>query len=319
MSKLALPPPNSIDTADKLQQLEGLLGKAQENLENALSPNTRRMYKHQWNKFQSWCATMGLPSFPAKNEVLLVYLTNCVENGAALSTITQAYCAIREHHRIEDIELPTLEGKLYRSWTGARKKASNSEVEKALALRPEDLKTITNYAQGPQATRDRALLLVGWCAALRRDEIVNLDREDIQIESEGLRIKIKRSKTDQFGAGQEVGIARSGSEACPLQAWKDYLSIDPEEEGPAFRSRTYNRLSGEDVSRILRKRMRQAGLDYKGYSAHSLRAGCITAAAKAGHSLEAIQRQSRHKSLEVLLGYIRTANLLTDNVTKGLL
>jgi site-specific recombinase XerD len=310
-----------IDKADKLKELQVLVEKADENLQSALSANTRRAYASQWNAFAAWCDAMGLPSFPTSDKVLLIYLTHRVEKGAALTTITQAYSAIREEHRMKNEKPPMLDGKLYRSWTGARKKAKQSrKTKKAKALSPDNLKLAVGPAEDSLATRDRALLLVGWCAALRSDEITALNIEDISVEEDGLRIAIRQSKTDQFGAGHEIGVARSEGPTCPVTAWEDYLEGDVGlESGPAFVSRTGRRLSNKDVGRILTRRLKRAGVDSAGYSAHSLRAGCITAAAVAGHSLEAIQRQSRHKSLEVLLGYIRTATLLTDNVTKGLL
>lgn len=320
-SKITLHLENEIDTAEKLKELEVLVEKADENLQNALSENTRRAYASQWEAFAAWCSALGLPSFPTSDKVLLIYLTHRVEKGAALSTITQAYSGIREHHRMNDGKPPTLKGKIYRSWTGARKKASQSrDVSKALALSPDDLKTTVGTTQGRYTERDRALLLVGWCAALRRSEIVNLNAEDVVVEPEGLRILIRHSKTDQFGAGHEIGVAKSDGPICPVAAWETYReALGAPESGPAFVSRSGRRLSAIDITRVLRRRMKRAGLDPKGYSAHSLRAGCITAAAVAGHPLKSIQRQSRHKSLEVLLGYIRTATLLTDNVTKGLL
>lgn len=327
MSKsLALPTPTNtgMDTADKLKELEFLIGKADENLHEALSANTRKAYRNQWDNFVAWCSAMGMPAFPTQDTVLLVYLTHRVEKGAALSTITQIYCAIREHHRMNDEKPPTLDGKLYRSWTGARKKSSRGrEIVKAKALLVPELKQIVGGSlQGSLTPRDRALLLIGWCAALRSEEIVQLNVSDITVEEDGLRIKIRQSKTDQLGFGHEIGISRGSEGSCPVEAWLELVAqsgeaLHPFE--PAFPSIRGHRLLNKDVTRILKRRMKRAGLDSKGYSAHSLRAGCLTAAAQAGHPLEAIQRHSRHKSLEVLLGYIRTATLLTDNVTKGLL
>jgi len=311
-----------IDKADNFKELGRLVEVAEQNVADALSPNTKRAYRSQWNKFVQWCESMGLPSFPVDEKVLLVYLTHRAEKGAALSTLTQMYAAIREKHREQDVDPPTLKGKLYRSWTGARKKASQEhDVDKALALTPEHLKAAVGACKGVLGPRDKAMLLVGWCAALRSDEIIALRIEDISIEEDGLRIKIRKSKTDQMGAGHEIGVARMRDEnVCPVAAWTEYLEGELGlSEGLAFVSRTNRPLHGKDVTRRLQARLKGAGVQVKGYSSHSLRAGCITAASQAGFSMAEIQRQSRHKSLEVLAGYIRTATLLTDNVTKDLL
>src|SRR5690606_32908731 len=277
-------PENAIDRADKLAQLETLVAQADLNVENSLSENTRKAYASQWNKFVGWCEAMGLPAFPTSNQVLLIYLTHRVEKGAALSTVTQAYAGIREHHRMKDAPPPKLDGKLYRSWTGARKKASQGrKVHKAKALSAEDLKTTVKALQGDLAPRDAALLLVGWCAALRSEEITNLNVEDIVADDGGLRILVRQSKTDKFGFGHEIGVTSMENETfCPVSTWLQYKEGDiGMETGPAFVSKNGRRLSRQDIGHILKRRMGRAGLDTRGYSAHSLRAGCITAAAQA--------------------------------------
>lgn len=317
---VVLEPSGSIDTADKLRELQEILEVAERNKDEALAANTRRAYASQWNAFAVWCASMGLPMFPTTDKVLLTYLTDRQRKGSSASTLGQAYAAIREEHRMRGEDPPKLDGQLYRSWTGALKNASRSrQIEKAKALTPDQLRACISACGGPLGPRDQALLLVGWCGALRREEIVNLNVGDIQIQSEGLRVLIRKSKTDQMGEGHEIGIARADDGAlCPVGAWEDLLQDHPGGDA-AFPSRTGQRLDPGDVSRILIRRMKRAKLDVEDYSAHSLRSGCITAAAQAGFSLEAIQRQSRHKSLEVLMGYIRTANLFKGNITKGLI
>lgn len=314
--------------------LGDLLGSAAENIEAALSHNTRRAYQGQWNRFAQWCCTMGLPlQMPIDERILLAYLTHLQKEGKAASTLTQAYAAIREEHRVRGVDpVPRLDGQLFRSWSGARRKAARArQVDKAKPLTPEELKATVRCCTGTLGPRDAAMLLVGWAGALRREEICALNLADISASEQGLTIAIRQSKTDQLGEGHTIGIASApGEPHCPVAVWEDFLTNDhplADEDGdiaawgalPAFPSRTGRRLDPGDVGRILIRRMRQAGLATKGYSAHSLRAGCITAAAKAGHALEAIQRQSRHKSLEVLVGYIRPATLFEGNVTQGLL
>jgi integrase len=305
--------------------LGDLLGSAAENIEAALSHNTRRAYRGQWNRFAQWCCTLGLPlQMPIDERVLLAYLTHLQKEGKAASTLTQAYAAIREEHRVRGVDpVPRLDGQLFRSWSGARRKAARGrKVDKAAPLSPDALKAVVGCCTGALGPRDAALLLIGWAGALRREEICALNLSDVATSDQGLTITIQKSKTDQMGAGHMIGIAASpGEPYCPVAVWEDYREHDHcgEEDAPAFPSRTGQRLDPGDVSRILLRRMKQAGLNTKGFSAHSLRAGCITAAAQAGHSLEAIQRQSRHKSLEVLVGYIRPATLFEGNVTQGLL
>jgi hypothetical protein len=131
-----------IDKADKLQELSRLVEIAEKNVEAALSPNTRRVYAAQWREFEAWCRAMELPACPADEKTLLIYLTHRADKGASVSTLGQAYSAIREGHRMRDINPPALDGKLLRSWRGARRTAGRSrDVKKALALAPDTLKT----------------------------------------------------------------------------------------------------------------------------------------------------------------------------------
>ena len=323
-NEIVLQPALEIDRADRLAELENILQIAEDNREAGLSENTRKAYASQWRAFERWCAHMGLPAMPTDARVLLAYMTDRQRRGSSTSTLGQAYAAIREEHRTRGHTPPLLDGELHRSWIGARKKAARSKaVEKASALSPAALKQIVAFCEGPNGPRDRAMLLIGWCGAMRGDEIVNLDFRDIRVTPEGLRVTIRYSKTDQMSQGHEIGIHRAENpDHCPVAAWEAFAGPpEPGDTGdyPAFPSRTGMRLHPEDIGRILLRRMKQAGMPTAGFSSHSLRAGCITAAAAAGHPIEAIQRQSRHKTLEVLLGYIRTATLFQGNVTKGML
>lgn len=305
------------------EELKELIELAEENVEAALSAETRRKYASQFRVFEEWTTARGLPALPTTDEILLTYLTFRAKNGAALSTLSQALAAIREQHRMANMTLPRLENRLYRSWTGARKKvAAEREIQRAAPLLVEHLQKMLPNISGPLALRDKALLLVGWCAMLRREELTALRVRDIRVEPQGLRLTVTRSKTDQWGRGAEIGIAAGKSpDFCPKVAWEGYLATreDIDEKEPAFLSVRGKRLSGRDVGRILVKRAREAELGVRNLSGHSLRAGCITSAAAKGLSLKNIQRQSRHKSLETLLLYIRTATLFEENVTEALL
>lgn len=330
--KIVLAQPVALSKEQATEELKRLAEKAQANLFEALSPNTRRAYASQWKLFEQWCATFGQPPAPATSSQVLAYLTHRAEQGVSVSTLDQSYGAIIEYHRLLDMKLPTLDGREKRSWTGARKSASRARpVEEARALLVEELKELCYHLVSVEeddslALRDRAVFLIGFAGALRRDEISGLNVGDISETAEGLRVMIRHSKTDQEGLGYELGIAFGSDPAhCPARTWKAYLQGRLEFEGPlapdspAFVSVRGNRISGGDVDRRLKKHAKAVGLNLQDLSAHSLRAGCATAAADAGHSLDAIQRQTRHKSVNMLMRYIRKATVFKDNVTEGLL
>ena len=79
---------------------------------------------------------------------------------------------------------------------------------------------------------------------------------------------------------------------------------------------TGNKLSDKAVARLVKQAALDAGLDPEKFSSHSLRAGLATAAGDAGAGLAELMRQTRHKSTEVALGYLRPADLWRNNVTE---
>jgi integrase len=168
--------------------------------------------------------------------------------------------------------------------------------------------------------RDRALLLVGFAAALRRSELAALDITDISETADGLKLTIRRSKTDQEAACRTVGIPYgSHRQTCPVRAWRDWLAASGITIGAAWRPINRHghlaevRLSDKAVALVVKRNAERAGLDPADFSGHSLRAGLVTAAAAAGVATHIIQRQSGHKTLTVLHNYIREGDLFRDN------
>ncbi len=168
--------------------------------------------------------------------------------------------------------------------------------------------------------RDRALILLGFAGAFRRSELVGLDVEDCAFGKDGLTVTLRRSKTDQDGAGRKIGIPYgSNPETCPVRTVQAWLEEAGSDAGPLFRSinrhgqvRT-GRLSGIDVARIVKKLAVRAGLDPAKYAGHSLRAGHATSAAIAGASERSIMRQTGHRSVQMVRRYIRDGSLFREN------
>lgn len=146
---------------------------------------------------------------------------------------------------------------------------------------------------------------------------MNLDLAEVDHKPGGVLLRVQRSKTDQDSAGQVVAVAHgqhAGTDPITaLNAWLDRRGHEP---GPLFtsmrnKSVTEERLSGNAIARMLRKRAAQAGLPAERITPHSLRAGHATTAAVAGVSLDRIAAQTRHKRLSTLLErYIRPAQAL---------
>jgi integrase len=172
--------------------------------------------------------------------------------------------------------------------------------------------------------RDRALLLLGFAGAFRRSELVALDVEDIEQTTEGLRVTVRRGKTDQEGQGAVIAIVR-GSTACPVAAVQAWLETAKITAGPVFRPISKGerlqsaRLTDRSVANIVKAHAERAGLDPRLFSGHSLRAGFLTSAAAKGASIFKMMDQSRHRSVETLRGYVRDAEIFKDHTGAGLL
>jgi len=168
--------------------------------------------------------------------------------------------------------------------------------------------------------RDRTIILIGFSGGFRRNEIVSLDYDDLDFVEEGLKINIKRSKTDQFGEGSIKGLPYfDNSQYCPVVSLKNWIDIAKINSGSLFRrfskgSRlTEKRLTDQTVALLIKEYLKLAGIDNKNYSGHSLRSGFATSAAESGAEERSIMAMTGHKSSEMVRRYIKEANLFKNN------
>jgi integrase len=172
---------------------------------------------------------------------------------------------------------------------------------------------------GLVGTRDRALLLLGFAGALRRSELVALEVADARLTREGLEVTIRRSKTDQEGEGQKVGIPRGEhKDTCPVRAYSAWLEEAGIPEGRVFRSVSRHgaingTMSDRAVALVVKRAALRVGVEAGNLAGHSLRAGLVTAAAAAGVAERAIMNQTRHRSIAVMRSYIRDGSIFRDN------
>jgi integrase len=230
--------------------------------------------------------------------------------------------AIGQAHRLGGYRLDAQHPAIRETMKGIRRRHGTAPAKKAAVVVDALRDAISELAKipGPRALRDRAMLLVGFAAALRRSELVALDVADIQPVTEGIIITLRRRKTDQAGSGTEIAIPYGRSErTCPVLTLRAWLAAAGITAGPLFVSVSRHgvvgsaRLSPIDVARAVKAAMGGADYDPAAYSGHSLRSGFITSAARAGVAERDIQNQSGHRSLPVLRGYIRRGSLFINN------
>jgi integrase len=232
--------------------------------------------------------------------------------------------AIKYRHKTINEPSPTDDERCKAVMRGARRTLGVAPARKAPVV-AEIVRDMSRAAPaGLKGLRDRALLLVGFGGAFRRSELVALNVDDITFSDDGMKVVIRRSKTDVEGIGQTIAIIKGGR-YCPMRALKEWLDAAGITEGPIFLQVrkgghvTARRLSGEAVRRVVKSYAGKLDLNPADYSAHSLRSGFLTSAANRGASIWKMKEVSRHAGTEVLAGYVRDSNLFNDHAGSGLL
>jgi len=287
--------------------------QAQNLLEAALSERTLKEYRRWIGEYQKWCAASGLDPFA------LTTVGAWIEHLATkyrMATIEHASAAVRFLWKLKGLDNP-LHAEPLRLLMRALRRRLGTAKRQVRPLLPSQLACM-RWDAGTKGVRDRALLLVGFGAALRVSELCALTIDDIELTPEGVIITVRRSKTDQTGHGRQVAIPRSAGTLCPVRALEDYLAIRGWGRGPLFQSMHKDKLTGRpldqrNVRDLIKDYADRMGLDPAQFSTHSMRAGFATAAALAGADMEVIASQTGHRSMEVLRGYIRRANLFQRN------
>jgi site-specific recombinase XerD len=285
---------------------------------------TRRAYRSDFNLFRTWCETKRVSALPAQPETVSAFLAVEANRGAKPSTIGRRLAAIRYAHKLAGHEPPTNSEAVKATLRGIRRTTGSAPARKAPATADKIVAMVTMAGNDSKGLRDRAILLLGFAGAFRRSELVALDLTDLEFCNGGLRVRIRKSKTDQEGLGATIAIV-PGSIACPVEATRNWIEAAGIAEGPLFRpvSRgsgiSDHRLSDRAVADIVKAYARRVGLNAADFSGHSLRSGFLTSAARRGASIFKMMDVSRHKSVDTLRGYVRDAEIFRDHAGTGLL
>ena len=310
---------NDIITDIKALQEETLL-----NLQNSKANNTVRAYKSDFNDFGIFCAQNGFKSLPSDPKIVSLYLTHLSTKDAKISTLKRRLVSIGVIHKLKGHYLDTKHPSIIENIMGIkRRKGSFQKAKKPILI--NSLKLIINAIdqqnkQEIKKFRDRSIILIGFSGGFRRNEIVSLNYDDLDFVPEGLKINIKRSKTDQFGEGFTKALPYfDSSQYCPVISLKNWLDISKITSGPVFRrflkgsKLSENRLTDQTVAILIKEYLNLAGINSKNYSGHSLRSGFATSAAELGVEERNIMAMTGHKSTEMVRRYIKEANLFKNN------
>ena len=310
---------NNLITDLKVLQEETLL-----NLQSSKAINTVRAYKSDFKDFGLFCAQNGFKSLPSEPKIVSLYLTHLSSRDSKMSTLKRRLVSIGVIHKLKGHYLDTKHPIIIENIMGIkRRKGSIQKGKKPLLI--NNLKIIINVIdeynkEDIKKFRDRSIILMGFSGGFRRNEIVSLDYDDLDFVLEGLKINLKRSKTDQFGEGSIKGLPYfDNAQYCPVLSLKNWIQVSNISSGPLFRrfskgsKLSENRLTDQTVALLIKKYLKLAGIDNKNYSGHSLRSGFATTAAESGAEERSIMAMTGHKSTEMVRRYIKEANLFKNN------
>jgi site-specific recombinase XerD len=294
------------------------------NLKNSKAKNTIRAYKSDFRDFGLFCAQNGFKSIPSEPKIVSLYLTKLSTIDVKMSTIKRRLVSIGIIHRLKGHYLDTKHPSIVENLMGIkRRKGSIQKGKKPLLI--NNLTKLINVIDNQNINeikilRDRTIILIGFSGGFRRNEITSLDYEDLDFVKEGMKINIKRSKTDQFGEGSVKGLPYfDNKKYCPVISSQKWIKISNIRSGPLFRrfnkglNLSENRLTDQTVALLIKKYLNLSGIDSNNYSGHSLRSGFATSAAEAGAEERSIMAMTGHKSTEMVRRYIKDANLFKNN------
>ena len=296
---------NDLVTDVKSLELETL-----KNLKSSKASNTLRAYKADYKDFTLFCIKHGFKSMPTDPKVVCLYLTH-LSQTSKFSTLKRRLASLSVVHKLSGHYIDTKHPMITENLMGIKRvKGSYQKAKKPILV--NDLKSIINVIDKDinekKRSKNRALILIGFAGGFRRSELVAILFEDIEFVPEGVKIFIKRSKTDQSGEGMTKGIPYfSNQNYCPVISLKNWLEKSEIKSGKIFD------MSDKNVALTIKKYTAIIGLDSNKYSGHSLRSGFATSAAELGAEERSIMAMTGHKTTQMVRRYIQEANLFKNN------
>ena len=280
------------------------------NLENSKAHNTLRAYQADFNDFSNFCNTNGFSSLPTNPKIIALYLTH-LSSFSKFSTLKRRLASIKVIHKLKGHYIDTKHPIISENLMGIKRKLGVKQLSKKPIL-ISDLKLIVQAIIDDKneykKIQNKALILIGFAGGFRRSELVSIEREDIDFVNEGVKINLRKSKTDQTGIGMTKAIPYFDNKIfCPvisLNEWINYAKIN---NGKIFN------ISDKSVALIIKKYALIAGLDNTKYAGHSLRSGFATSTAETGADERSIMAMTGHKTTQMVRRYIQEANLFKNN------
>ena len=300
---------NDLTTEIKKLEIETL-----DNLKLSKAKNTVRAYKSDFNDFALFCSKHGMQSMPTEPKIVSLYLTN-LSKHSRFSTLKRRLASINVMHKYKGHYLDTKHPIIVENLMGIKRQIGvHQKAKKPLLF--NDLKQIIKVINNSELNdfkklRDKTLILIGFSGGFRRSELVAITKDDIEFVNEGVKIFVKKSKSDQSGEGMTKAIPFfKYVEYCPVDHLKNWMFEN--------RNNLVFPVSDKNVALIIKKHALKAGLDDKKYAGHSLRSGFAKTTAELGASERNIMAMTGHKSVDMVRRYIREANIFKNNALNNL-
>ena len=294
------------------------------NLRSSKANNTIRAYKSDFKDFRAFCVKNGFKYLPTEPKIVSLYITHLSIKDAKMSTLRRRLVSIGVIHKLKGHYLDTKHPIIIENLMGIKRKKGNFQRGKKPIL-INQLKAIVNVIDNEKTEeikkiRNKTIILIGFGGGFRRVELVSIDYEDLEFVPEGVKIIVRKSKTDQFGEGMIKGLPYFSNETyCPVLHLKKWLELSSIKSGPIFRrfSKSFklsdNRLTDQSVALLIKNYLSLAGIENKNYSGHSLRSGFATVTAESGADERSIMTMTGHKTTQMVRRYIKEANLFKNN------
>ena len=295
---------------DLVTDLKSLELETLKNLKSSKAQNTLRAYRADYKDFASFCIKNGFKPMPSEPKVITLYLTN-LSKTSKFSTLKRRLASISVIHKISGHYIDAKHPMITENLMGIKRILGSYQKSKKPIL-INDLKLIIDVIDKDKNEinrfKNKALILLGFSGGFRRSELVGIDYEDLDFVREGVKIFVKRSKTDQSGEGMTKGIPYfSNPKYCPVVSLKKWIDKIKIRSGKIFD------ISDKSVALIIKKYTFLAGLDPNKYSGHSLRSGFATSTAELGAEERSIMATTGHKTTQMVRRYIKEANLFKNN------
>jgi len=309
---------------DLITNVKALYDETLSNLKSSKADNTIRAYRSDFKDFGAFCSKNVFRCLPTEPKIVSLYLTHLSIKNSKMSTLRRRLVSIGVIHKLKGHYLDTKHPIIIENLMGiSRKKGNYQRGKKPILIK--QLKAIIDVIDNEKSEeikkiRDKTIILIGFGGGFRRTELVAIDYEDLEFVQEGVKIFIRRSKTDQFGEGMLKGLPYfSNKKYCPVLHLKKWLELSNIKSGPLFRKfnkgfgLNNRRLSDQTVALLLKSYLTAAGIENKNYSGHSLRSGFATASAESGADERSIMAMTGHKTTQMVRRYIKEANLFKNN------